>query len=71
MEELILSPGGVHTIQRGGHVVEDSHLTSLGVGDCICSLCPSGPTAASATGGRAPFLFHMTLSPDQNGGNHL
>lgn len=68
VEELILSPGGVHTIQRGGHVVEDSHLTRLGVGECICRLCPSRPTASCAPGAPAPFLFRMTLSPDQRGG---
>ncbi|MBM6939376.1 type IV secretion system DNA-binding domain-containing protein [Pseudoflavonifractor phocaeensis] len=69
VEELILSPGGVHTIQRGGYVVEDSHLTRLCVGDCICSLCDSRSMADGGAGSRAPFFFHMAMPHDLNGGS--
>ena len=69
VEELILSPGGVHAVQRGGHVVEDSHLAGLRVGECICSLAPGKETSSGPS--REPFLFQMTLSQPQKGENQV
>lgn len=71
VEEMILSPGGVRTIQRSGHVVEDSDLTGLGVGDCICSLCATDPAENAKEGSQMPFFFRMSRLPNQNGGGDV
>lgn len=50
VETIALSPGGSVSERHDGHVVEDSHLNSMGVGDCICGLP-----------GQDPYLFHISL----------